>query len=77
MRHELKTWTPYFELIMDRVKEFEIRKDDRGFTVGDELLLREYRNNYTGRELLVTIIYKLEGGQFGIEKGFCVLGIKL
>ena len=29
--HELKVWPEYFHLIRDKEKEFEIRKNDRGF----------------------------------------------
>ncbi len=41
-RHQLKTWPPYFKAIRDGSKTFECRTDDRGFTVGDTLVLREY-----------------------------------
>lgn len=40
--HELKTWPPLWELIATGEKTVEIRKDDRGYQVGDLLLLREY-----------------------------------
>jgi hypothetical protein len=58
-------------------KTFEVRKDDRGFHAGDELLLREYNPStcsYTGAELQYTITYVLTG--MGIKPGFVVLGIK-
>jgi hypothetical protein len=32
--------------------------------------------HYTGRQLYVEVTYVLPGGQFGIEEGFCVMGIK-
>lgn len=40
--HELKTVNPWFSDVWDGKKAFEVRIDDRGFKVGDNLLLREY-----------------------------------
>lgn len=42
MRHELKTHPEPFEAVVQGLKTFEYRYDDRGFNVGDELLLREW-----------------------------------
>lgn len=43
MKHELKCWPEYFAAILDGLKTWEVRKDDRGgFNVGDELELREW-----------------------------------
>jgi len=77
--HELKTWKQYYRDVFRGVKNFEVRKDDRDYKVGDTLLLREYdqvREELTGNKLTRKITYKLVGGQWGIEKGFCVLGIE-
>lgn len=62
MTHELKTWKPYFDAVMEGVKTFEIRKADRPFAVGDILRLREYIPvgcTYTGREIDVQVTYLL------------------
>lgn len=45
MVHELKTWTNYFQLVASGEKKFELRKNDRGFLTGHELLLREYNTD--------------------------------
>lgn len=76
--HNLKTWIEFFDAIWRQEKTFEVRKDDRGFEVGDFLNLQRYDHEndiYTGDELLCKITYKLNGGQFGIQDGFCVLGL--
>lgn len=78
MIHELKTWNEYFEEIFMGHKTFEVRKADRPFKKGDILILREWNlktKQYTGRELARNVSYVLEGGQFGIEKGFMVMAI--
>ena len=78
MIHELKTWNEYFEEVFMGHKTFEVRKADRPFKKGDILILREWNlktKQYTGRELARNVSYVLEGGQFGIEKGFMVMAI--
>lgn len=75
--HKLKTWPPYFQDTLDGKKPFEVRKDDRDFGVGDFVWLEEWcpvDGKYTGRKIGFNISYKLSGGEFGIEEGYCVLG---
>lgn len=62
MLHELKIWPEFFQAITDGRKKFEVRQDDRGFQIGDQLLLREFNpstrySRYTGRELQVDVDY--------------------
>jgi hypothetical protein len=81
MIHELKTWSAYFQEMVDGNKPFELRKDDRGFQEGHKLLLREIdktSKSYTGRELIFKIKYILKGEEaelFGLKKGYCILGL--
>lgn len=79
MIHELKTWTDVFEAVLNGIKAFEYRYcGDREFNVGDKLLLREYlpqENDYSGREIIVTVPYIIFGGQFGIPKDYCIMSI--
>ena len=52
--HKLKTWPVMFEGLLDGTKTAEVRRADRTFEVGDELLLREWdpgRAAYTGHEV--------------------------
>jgi len=76
--HELKTWKIYFNDIIEGKKNFELRKNDRGYNVGDTLILKEYDNEvnaYTGRLTDCTVEYILHGGQFGLEEGYVIMGI--
>ena len=41
--HELKTWPEAWAAVRDGRKRFELRRDDRGFAVGDVLLLKLWR----------------------------------
>ena len=77
--HNLKTWPEYFAAIVCGEKTFEVRKADRGFAVGDHLCLQEFipeYEQYTGRNWVVVVTYIMYGGSFGVDKSFCVLGIR-
>ena len=78
--HKLKTWPVYFEAVKSGEKNFEVRRDDRGFQKGDFLELQYYPPNVAERwqsrePLRRRITYVLTGGQFGIEPGYVVLGL--
>lgn len=75
--HELKILPIYYEKVLSGEKRFEVRKDDRNFEVGDIIKLCEYNGKkFTGRNGLYNITYKLDGGEYGLEKGYCILSIK-
>lgn len=77
MIHKLKTWINFYKDIELGMKRFEIRKNDRDFKIDDILVLQEYNNitnQYTGKEKTVKVDYMLEGGQFGLEEGYVILG---
>jgi len=73
--HTLKTETEYYQAIEKGLKTFELRKNDRGFKVGDILYLEEVvRGVHTGRKLPpLEVIYILHGGKYGLEDGFCIM----
>jgi len=90
--------------MLEGVKQFDVRQNDRDFQVGNHIELREYspcgscggtgrllilndlkreecdcgpdHGSYSGQSFIKQIVYILQGGKFGIEKGFCVLGLK-
>lgn len=77
--HHLKTWPPYFEAVKSGEKTFELRKDDRGFAIGDTLALQEYdpmARAYTGRSVYVVVRYMLSGS-FGIAPGWVVMSVEV
>lgn len=48
--HNLKIRPNYFKDVIAEIKKFEIRFNDRGFEVGDLIVLEEFDNKgYTGR----------------------------
>lgn len=83
--HVLKCWPEYFTALDKGTKQFELRRDDRGFRVGDRLMLREWdpaTQQYSGRELLLRITYKLEhrpgagcAAEFGLKEGYAILSV--
>lgn len=79
-KHELKTWPPFFDAVVEGKKTFEIRKNDRNFRVGDVLVLQEYdkiTESYTGRSTpkIVTYIAR-DLKQFGLPEDTVVMGFK-
>jgi hypothetical protein len=78
MEHRLKVWPQYYEPLARGEKNFEVRRDDRGFQKGDILDLWcydpescKYRTSLKKR-----VSYILTGGQFGIEPGYVVMGLE-
>ena len=65
--HELKINPIYFSELEQGHKTFELRKNDRNFEVGDQLVLSEYEGiknpHYTGYEVYAKIV-----GIFGTDK---------
>jgi len=79
MQYELKILPQYFKAVQEGTKTFKITKNDRGFKVGDTLLLKEWEcleRGYTGQEITKEVIYILEDGQCVLEEGYCILGLK-
>ena len=76
--HELKTTAPHFEHVRSGVKRAEIRRNDRGFAVGDVLVLKEYDPascSYSGREVEVRVVHVLAGFE-GLAAGYVSLSIE-
>ncbi len=83
--HDLKCWPNYFDAVQSGEKTFQVRRDDRGFQKGDVLQLYKFapgngyvRDPITGKTifLLRRVTWILTGGQFGVEPGYVVMGLK-
>lgn len=75
--NSLKCKKEYFQAVKSGAKTFELRKNDRDFKVGKKLILLEIDNGVeTGNALECEITYILYGGIYGLDKDYCILGIK-
>lgn len=82
--HELKTDSAVFHAVKNGFKTYELRKDDRRFTVGDVLTLKETRFTgqemtagasleYTGDEVVKEVSHILRGPIYGLSEGWVIL----
>jgi hypothetical protein len=85
--HELKTDPDTFDAVLAGRKKFEIRYDDRGYQVGDLLVLRKTKHTgtqmmdgapleYVGAPLNVYVTHILRGPIYGIGSGWVCMSIE-
>lgn len=77
MKHDLKIWPKYIREIIFGIKTFEVRKNDRGYQVGDILHLKEFdtdRNEYTGDSIYRKVTYILDDPQY-VKEGFVIMSL--
>lgn len=55
--HELKILPHHFKDILLNDKRCEIRKNDRDFKVGDTLILQEWDQDYSGKEIEAEVMH--------------------
>lgn len=76
-KHALKILPKYFKELVECRKNFELRKKDRDYRIGDILELNEFDGDkYTGNSLLYEITYILNGGEYGLDKDYVILSIQ-
>lgn len=83
MEHQLKIRFEYLRDILEGKKTFEVRKDYRGFKIGDVLVLNEWLptedfegfGDYTGRRIKVRVDYVFYMRELGIDSDYCVMSI--
>lgn len=85
--HELKTNPDVFNAVKTGQKTFEIRLDDRGYEVGDQLLLKQTLHTgeqmkagmpleYTGSTFGARITHILRGPIYGLQAGWVILSFR-
>lgn len=84
--HRIKVWPQFFRGLSSGDKTFEVRRDDRGYKVGDKLELVEWdpgKECETGRSLPAEVTWVFRGGSpemdpwRAISDGFVVLGLRV
>ncbi|MDF2608971.1 MAG: hypothetical protein K0R92_445 [Lachnospiraceae bacterium] len=82
--HRIKTLSQYFRDVKSGKKNFELRKNDRDYKVGDIVILEEwipdgiFTGGYTGQVLVRRIQYILSNcEEFGLRDGYCILGLEV
>ena len=82
--HELKSDPEVFQANLDGRKRWEIRFNDRGFKVGDKLLLKETQFSgeemkagkpliYTGSQIHFPVGYIMRGPAYGLKEGWVIM----
>lgn len=72
--HVLKLTQPFFNDVFFNRKEFELRKNDRDYKIGDSLKLVEYPSD-NPRYVFKVIKYILYGGAYGLADDYVILGL--
>lgn len=76
--HTLKIAPGHFSSVMAGDKKAELRLNDRNFKSGDFILLREWRDEFTGNVSLVKVTHLLPVGDFIVTGGnWVVMSIAL
>lgn len=75
--HNIKIQRKYYDDILTKNKNFEIRKNDRDYQVGDLLYFTIIdENELTQDKSFYPIKYILKDvPEFGLKEGYCILGI--
>lgn len=75
--HQIRLGESFFDDACSNVKSFELRKNDRGYKVGDILEMMEFADGRnTGRMVRKLVTYILED-YTGLEDGYCIMATKL
>ncbi|MDY6922774.1 MAG: ASCH/PUA domain-containing protein [Pseudomonadota bacterium] len=77
-RHRLKTWPGPFRAVRAGLKPWELRRDDRGYEVGDTLDLDEWQpsgGDFTGERETRVVRWLLRGPAFGLPAGYVIMSL--
>lgn len=80
--YRLRTHPDVFSSVQNGELTFIVRRKDRNFAVGDEVILlemdlgnRSVLSKLTGRKMARTITYIKLGSKYGIHPSYCVLSL--
>lgn len=72
--HRIRLASMFYDDVASGAKNFELRKNDRGYGVGHILEMLEFKDGAnTGRVIRAEVTYMLED-YTGLEDGYCILG---
>lgn len=80
MTHSVKIEPRFYRMVINGLKPYEVRFNDRDYRVGDYLALNEWdaeKEEYTHKTALFEIVSVLNSEDFpdGINLGYVVLGL--
>lgn len=78
MNHTIKCLPEFYRHIIDGSKTFECRYNDRHYWVDDILIIKEWipgESAFSGQEVRKRVSYLLSGEEWGVVRGYCVLGL--
>jgi hypothetical protein len=80
--HSVKCIQPFYTALENGTKTFEVRWNDRDYRAGDTLIVNEVPEceprmlDPTKRPMQFTVTYVLQGEEWGIKKGYVILGLQ-
>lgn len=76
--HQIKILEKFAEVQRLGLKPWEVRVKDRDYKVGDKItfhIIDDVMREPTGRFYQKKITYILDGGQVGVNQGYCIMTI--
>lgn len=84
-KHEVKSWPDYFATLKSGARNFDLRRADRHYKVGDLMIISEFDDRlgkFTGEKLERKITFVLEGvgsgaitPMHGLQRGYVILAL--
>lgn len=79
--HELKIWPQFFDDVVNKLKTYEVRVNDRAFQVGDIITMREWDPDvkmYSGRSCQIRILHMTDSSHwYMIPNHLAIFGFEL
>jgi len=76
--HQLKILTENFQAVASGKKAWELRKNDRNYQLGDNLVLNDFDGeNYSGKKITAYVTYMFIGGKYGLAEDHCILSLRI